>query len=1016
MSSLAGAEEKWTPLFNGRDLTGWSGDEKLWSVEDGVVVGRTDDGERKITENSYLLLDTDVPGDFVLEFKAKVEGENSGVQYRAWRAEGVKWGVGGYQCDMHPAPDYLGMLYDERGAGILCTRGKRLIIGQGEELLGVERKDTRLDQWNDYRITAFGRKVRHEVNGEITVEVFDKDDSERPLDGILALQLHVGGPMKASFKDMRIRPLEAWPEQPEEKGAMHEVPGFPGYQLRDGFRFEKLHEMTPEEGSWVAMTRDDEGHLFCSDHYGTVWKVTVGSEGVVDISDTGLPMRGVQGLLWRDGVLWATSTEANEPNGLWRVDMKDGKVGEPELVKQFPAGGEHGMHGLRESPDGQFIYVVTGNHVDAPEFEHSQVPRVWAEDQLLPRRPDANGHATGRMAPGGWIARFRPDGSDWTLCAIGMRNCYAIAFNDQGDLFTYDADMEWDMGMPWYRPTRICQVVPGAEFGWRFGTGKWPESYEDSMPPLLNIGPGSPTALVSGKGAKFPARYQRALFAFDWTYATIHAVHLEKSGAGYGATSEEFFAGNGMPLTDAVIGADGALYFMTGGRRLASALWRIRYVGDEDTSPVKYEAAPKVPDPSVDQAWQALGSADRVERFEARTALEKRNPGSWKRRLERESDPWRVIQASIALARTTDGDGLAEALLGMDFSKLDDAQQINWLRAFGLQFARHGEPSEELRSKLAATLMPVFPVGERGVDRELCRMLCYLNAPGIVRKTLDWADQIEPEPAPDWAALAKRNSQYGGDVENLLAHFPSADRIHAIYCLRVVPGPWDADDRGRFFAWFDELLGKKGGHSYAGFLRDLKNEALNLCTPAERSLEEAKEKSGTNLFADLPPVEGPGQAWTVDDVVSLADAGLAHRDLAAGKRMFQAALCATCHRFDGEGGAVGPDLSAVAGRFSVRDLAEAIIDPNKAVSDQYGWEIFQTSDGQQITGRLIEERAGQFSIATNPFDPSVRTSVPVASVTGRAPSPASPMPPALINRLNENELKDLLALLLSGKG
>jgi glucose/arabinose dehydrogenase len=205
-------------------------------------------------------------------------------------------------------------------------------------------------------------------------------------------------------------------------------------------------------------------------------------------------------------------------------------------------------------------------------MDRSLVPRVWQEDQLLPRRPDARGHAQNRMAPGAWIARFDLDGKNWELFSIGYRNPFDMAFNEHGDLFTYDSDMEWDLGMPWYRPTRICQVTPGSEFGWRNGTGKWPDTYEDSMPSQLDVGPGSPTGLVSGKGAKFPSKYQRAIFGLDWTFATLYAFHLVPDGAGYHAEREEILSGTGLPLTDAVVGADGAMYFLTGGRRVDSAL------------------------------------------------------------------------------------------------------------------------------------------------------------------------------------------------------------------------------------------------------------------------------------------------------------------------------------------------------------------------------------------------------------------------------------------------------------
>ncbi len=126
----------------------------------------------------------------------------------------------------------------------------------------------------------------------------------------------------------------------------------------------------------------------------------------------------------------------------------------------------------------------------------SKAPTSWNEDHLLPRMWDANGHAVGILAPGGWIASTDPDGNSWDIWSIGYRNPYDMAFNADGELFAYDADMEWDVGMPWYRPTRVVHASSGSEFGWRSGSGKWPVFYQDSLPPLVNIGPVLPLVLT----------------------------------------------------------------------------------------------------------------------------------------------------------------------------------------------------------------------------------------------------------------------------------------------------------------------------------------------------------------------------------------------------------------------------------------------------------------------------------------------------------------------------------------
>ena len=172
-----------------------------------------------------------------------------------------------------------------------------------------------------------------------------------------------------------------------------------------------------------------------------------------------------------------------------------------------------------------------------------------------------------------------------SISAVGYRNAYDIAFNADGELFAYDADMEWDMGMPWYRPTRLVHATSGSEFGWRSGTGKWPAYYVDSLPPMVDIGPGSPVGMAFGYGTKFPAKYQKALFCCDWTFGTIYALHLEPDGSTYKAVKEEFLSRTPLPLTDVAVGPDGALYFTIGGRGTQSELFRVTYVGKEPTDP-----------------------------------------------------------------------------------------------------------------------------------------------------------------------------------------------------------------------------------------------------------------------------------------------------------------------------------------------------------------------------------------------------------------------------------------------
>jgi putative heme-binding domain-containing protein len=806
------------------------------------------------------------------------------------------------------------------------------------------------------------------------------------------------------------------------------------YKVAAGFKLEKIYDVKKEEGSWVALTEDGKGRLIAADQYGKLYRVTPAplAGGETKVEPLNIPVGGAHGLLWHEGMLYIVVNEKGKEfpveSGVWMVKETADGWEAPKLVIPVKAGGEHGVHSVVLSPDKQWIYLVTGNFTALPAVTDSFPAKIWDEDQLLPRNPDGNGHAANIFAPGGWIARFKPDGTSLQLVSMGQRNTYDVAFHQSGELFSYDADMEWDFGMPWYRPTRIMHVVPGAEMGWRNGTGKWPEYYEDSIAPVLNIGPGSPVGLLSGSGFKAPAKYQHAIYAFDWTFATIYAVHLTPNGASFDAVKEEFVAGAGLPLTDGIITKDGTMYFATGGRRTSSALWRVTYTGTEPTAPApgKFAASPNrdklagyTINPAtakVEEIWELLGSEERTIRFMAKAALERLPDTSWAAKLKTEKDVSRIIAASMALARLdakTHRDLVLGALDRIEWSKLSTHQKMNWLRAAGLVFMRSGEPTDAEKAKLLAKIDASYPSTERFLNYELARMLCYLQAPGVVARTLDLMDK-EPAPEPEpWAELISRNGQYGGSISRMMEDHPPTAQIHYLYCLRVVKGPWKQGERQRVFAWFREVDKSKGGNSFGKFMIRIREQVYENGTAEEKRIYAADAKApAQNLMADLPNIAGPGKAWTVDEVVKLAESGLEGRDKKKGENMYRASLCAACHRFGALGGAQGPDLSNLAGRFTVKDIAEAIIEPSKVISDQYGFHAITTNDGKMTVGKILEEKDEVLIIANNPFDYAQKVEVKRSDIKENKLSDVSPMPAGMINRMNPEELKDLLAYLL----
>ena len=360
-----------------------------------------------------------------------------------------------------------------------------------------------------------------------------------------------------------------------------------------GFKVEKYYEIPSDYGSWTAIATDEKGRLICAaQHQPGLYRLTPGSSTAGDdarpmierLQGVAEEMGWCHGLLCAFDSLYVTVGEENETTeaGLYRLrdtngdDQYDGK----EKLLSIDTHGEHGAHNVVIGPNQQWLYMICGNGTPVPDSVETVLPTsTEGTDHLMPP-----GFESSQYTSAGFVLKFRPDGSEKTVVCGGLRNSFDLAFNEHGDLFTFDSDMEWDLGAPWYRPTRICHLVSGGEFGWRNDAAKWPDYFEDSCAPVLNIGPGSPTGVAFGYGSRFPSRYQQAMFVCDWTFATIYAVHLEPEGASYTATYEEFVGGSGLPVTDLTFGGDGAMYFIVGGRRLGSAVYRVRYEGRESTT------------------------------------------------------------------------------------------------------------------------------------------------------------------------------------------------------------------------------------------------------------------------------------------------------------------------------------------------------------------------------------------------------------------------------------------------
>lgn len=806
-------------------------------------------------------------------------------------------------------------------------------------------------------------------------------------------------------------------------------------KVPEGFKVELVKAAEDEEGSWVAICKDDKGRLIISPQDGQPLLRATLADGKISkleklqfkSGDKTLRVGSSMGLLYAYNAIYMSGA-GPDGLGLYRLSDSDNddQYDKVELLRKFDgAAGEHGSHGLALGPEGK-IYYLHGNFVKVPGDISPESPhRNYADDQLLPRGEDGNGFGRGLKPPGGFILAGDKDGKNWSMLAAGMRNAYDFAFNSEGEMFTFDSDMEWDWSMPWYRPTRIYHLVSGGDYGFREGTAKWPAHYQDGLPPAIDIGIGSPTGVTFGYGAKFPAKYQRALYAMDWSYGRIFAVHLKPEGASYSATKEEFVKGKPLPVTDMVIGDDGAMYFMIGGRKTAAALYRVTYVGSESTSPAskdttgseardlrrKLEAFHgKRDSKAVNFAWPHLGSSDRWIRYAARIAIEAQDTEAWASRALSESKTETALTALLALARVGKADHFADLFKAIgrlhDESNFNDSQMLDAVRILQVAIARMGRPNGELVESMLNGLGDLFPSENPVLNRELAQFAVYLNA---------------PDAAGDILKLA-RSSKY------------FEDQMYYMFHLRHLKSGWTRAQREEYFAWWNTKHdGKNSQHpegvvawfheagrdysdgaSFPKFIENAKADAVaNLSEAEKKDLADVISGKAAQVKLAAAPAKQFVKEWKVTDLADSLEQVSKGRNFKRGKEAFVAAQCYACHRFADEGGSVGPEMTTVSSRFTRRDILESILEPSKVVSEQYAGTDFVLKNGDEVSGRIIEENDQRFVVMVNALA-NVKVEVKKGDVAKRSMAKLSLMPEGLANVLSKEEILDMLAFIESG--
>jgi putative heme-binding domain-containing protein len=726
--------------------------------------------------------------------------------------------------------------------------------------------------------------------------------------------------------------------------------------LPPGFKAELIRSAQPGEDSWVSMAFDPQGRITLGKEKKGLIRLTLSGSGEQKVEVIDDELLECRGLLYAHGSLFAN---ANNSKALYRLTDADGDgtFDERKELIRTEGGVGHGRNHIKLGPDGD-IYVAHGNNVLLPKNLDPDSPlKNYANDQLIPNPWDGSMFDGNVELPAGHILRVKPDGSKVTLIAGGLRNPLDIAFNHEGDLFTFDADMERDVGTPWYMPTRVLQIVPGGDYGWRRGTGRFPAWYADTLPSVIDIGLSSPTGIYFGYGAEFPAKYQDALYLLDWSYGRIIAVHF-----GSTVTQETFVAGRPLNVTDGCIGPDGAMWFTTGGRGTQSGLYRVTYAGDR----------------AQQKAFAAKPLSAALSKHAERMRLESQPVSEWREQALHSKD----MNALLALARvgqSSDLPAILDAIL-----KVAPAPALDALRVITVASARHGVPDEAHQKQLLA--WAAYPADETFLNRELCRLLVYLKSPTVIAKTMPLIE----------------------------AATTSEDLLYYPFMLRYLKDGWTLEQRKIAFEALNKAEKMNGASTFFKAISDTRSELAAALKPEEATQLAAVISPAKPAVLSAHALPGHSfKNWTLEDLAPLLakmDAKTRSRDSA--KDALIRAQCVFCHRVSNDptlpAGVFGPDLVQVSARFNRRDLLDHILNPSKFIDEKFRYVTVKTSDGKTITGSLESEDDERVTLRPNPLAPE-KNEIAKAMIKERRVSEISPMPPGLLNSLKAEQILDLLA-------
>lgn len=789
-----------------------------------------------------------------------------------------------------------------------------------------------------------------------------------------------------------------------------------------GFEVELLRSALPGEGSWISLTFDPQGRIILADDTQGLKRLTLADDpaqqAVIE------PLAGTETLQHCRGVLYAhDSIYVCETNGQGIHRLRDhdgdGLYEDRQLIVPlvYRSRYGHGANQLRLGPDGM-IYASIGNDVFYPEDIDADSPYQRTDnDWMLPNRHD--GEADPRS---GFILKLSPDGQQRTVLCGGLRNQVDVDFNSDGEMFTWDADMEWDLGLPWYRPTRVNHIVAGGEYGWRWGTGKWPDWFPDSLPSNLDTALGSPAGIAFGTPSDWPDRFREAMYGADWQHGRLLLIEWDEVGASYQGRYQVLAEGSPLNICDLEFGPDGQLYFITGGRGSQSGLYRVRYLGGLDvdaTPPTKTAAAAAArqlrrqleslqgPTPLDEQQltliWQNLGSDDQWLRYAARAALERQPTDRWLNRIAQEPDPFTQLTALMALARCGTPqtqplilDGLLPHLQPTSLDAGDDLdggqeageRLLLTLRTLQLTLIRDGLPPQPAQREILTALHQLPAVDRYPVNWLTGELLVALDSPQAVPRL----------------------------VACLQAAATQEEQIQYMKTLVHASRGWTDESRSVARQWLLDNRRLPGGRLVATQLTQLRDDFLAMLSAKEKIGFADALQQLASAVADDPPqavaVDRPlVRPWTLDELSAELDAlAVQPHDAAAGARYLAEALCLRCHRFGDSGSPIGPDLTNVGKRFDRRTLLESILLPSAQIDAKFSNAIYVLDDGRVISGRAAQVSRDQLTVEV---DQLTGHSVVIrrGQIVQSRQSDLSPMPSGLLDHFTAAEIADLIAYL-----